>query len=107
MGLIHPPDRCPHGPIWVAADFSENGAMYLDKCWKIFFALGTSQREGPSFSHMMVMRPYGQGSSTMMVIESAAASKVPAAVINISTSRQKKSLMKKPTPKMATEACSF
>src|SRR3954471_17228835 len=29
-------EGCPHGPIWVAANFSENGAMYLRKGWKTF-----------------------------------------------------------------------
>ena len=29
-------EGCPHGPICVAADFFENGAMYLEKGWKTF-----------------------------------------------------------------------
>src|SRR4051812_7718250 len=29
-------EGCPHGPIWVAADFSANGTMYLRKGWKNF-----------------------------------------------------------------------
>ena len=28
--------RCPHGPIWVATNFSENGSMFLEKGWKTF-----------------------------------------------------------------------
>ena len=28
--------RLPSWAIWVAVDFSENNAMYLEKCWKNF-----------------------------------------------------------------------
>src|SRR4051812_24416151 len=106
-GLWLRSDGCPHGPIWVAADFSENGAMYLEKGWKLFFALGISQREGPFYFHMMVMRPYGQGFLTRMVIESAAVLRVRATVMKISTTKQRKFLMNKPNPKMTTEALLF
>src|SRR4051812_708226 len=35
-GLWLRSEGCPHGPIWVAIDFSENNAMYLEKGWKTF-----------------------------------------------------------------------
>ena len=46
------------------------------------------------FFHMMVMKPYGQDSSTQMVIESAAALRVPAAMMKKFASRNKELVMR-------------
>ena len=53
---------------------------------------------------MMEIRPYGRGFSTRMVIESAAALKVPAVVMKTSAMKQRKAMMKKSILKMTIEA---
>src|SRR4051812_48165924 len=50
-------EGCPHGPIWVVADFSENGAMYSRKGWKKILCSKNIPEGRTIFSCMMAMKP--------------------------------------------------
>ena len=89
-GLWLRSEGCPHGPIWVDVDFSENNAMYLEKGWKTFLRSRNISEGRTIIFPMMGMRPFGPSSLMVMVIESSAVSRVRVAVTKISMRKLKK-----------------